>query len=215
MRKQEKNELKIFSVLKEHFRKNIKEYSTVAIVFLIGIIIGIVFINNTNPEQKSNINDYISSFSKNLNEDYRIDNISLLKESIKNNLLLALAMWFIGSTVIGIPILYLIVAIRGFALGFTISSIMVTFSLWKAILFTLITLFIQNIIFIPTLFSIAVSGIKLYKSIVKEHSKENIKLEILRHTIFSTIIAGLFIVSSFIEAYISSNLLTLSIKFFV
>ena len=40
---------------------------------------------------------------------------------------------------------------------------------------------------IPAIIAIAVSAFKLYKSIVKDRNKENIKIEIIRHTIFSLI----------------------------
>ena len=215
MRKQEKMNSKILSTIKEHVKSNIKEYLIVAIIFLIGIVIGVVFINNINEEQKLQIQEYLGTFTESLNGDYKIDTSSLLKSSIINNLIIALALWFIGSTVIGIPIVYIIIGVRGFSLGYTISSIMITYPFWKGIWFTICTLLLQNIILIPCILALAVSGIKLYKSIIKDKRKENIKVEILRHTIFSATMAVLLILSSFIEVYGSSNLLTLCAKVFV
>ena len=65
---------------------------------------------------------------------------------------------------------------------------------------------LQTIFIIPVIFALGVSGIKLYKSIMKDKRKENIKGEIYRHTIFSGIMSIVLIISSFIEVYISSNL---------
>lgn len=214
MKKQEKKRNKILSIIKEHVKKNIKEYLAVSIVFMIGIIIGIIFINNANENQELQIKDYLGTFTECLNTDYEIAYNNLLKSSIVNNLILVLSLWFMGSTVIGIPIVYIIVGIRGFCLGYTISSIMITYSLWKGILFTICTLLLQNIVLIPCILALAVSGIKLYKSIVKDKRRENIKLEIMRHTIFSAFMAILLVSASFIEVYGSANLLTLCIKIF-
>lgn len=47
---------------------------------------------------------------------------------------------------------------------------------------------------------------KLYKSIVKDKRKENIKLEITRHTIFCVLILLFLEVSAFVEVYISTSL---------
>lgn len=215
MKKQEKRESKILNIIKEHIRKNIKEYLIVSIIFLIGIIIGVVCINNIDTEQKTEIQNYLGTFTNSLNGEYEIDSIQLLKTSIINNVILALAIWFIGSTVVGIPIVFIIIGIRGFSLGYTISSIMITYPFWKGIGFVLCTLLLQNIIFIPCILALAVSGIKLYKSIMKDKRKENIKVEILRHTIFSACIAVILLLSSFIEVYGSGKLLTLCIKAFV
>ena len=66
---------------------------------------------------------------------------------------------------------------------------------------------LHNIIFIPCLLLLAVSGINLYKSIIKDRRKENIKIEIIRHTVFSLIILAVMLFASLIETYISSNLL--------
>lgn len=84
----------------------------------------------------------------------------------------------------------------------------------KGITFVLISMLLQNIIFIPAILALAVSGFKLYKSIVKDNRKENVKLEILRHTVFSLVMLVVLIISSFVETLISTNLLKIFIKYF-
>ena len=106
-----------------HIEKNIKEYAIFTIIFVIGIIIGIFFINNTSENQKSEITSYINSFVNNIKQETNIDEMQLLKNSIKNNFIITLLLWFMGSTVIGISIVYIIICFRGFCLGYTISSI--------------------------------------------------------------------------------------------
>lgn len=122
-------------------------------------------------------------------------------------------MWFVGSTVIGIPIVLGIVAFRGFCLGYTISSSVAIWGTGKGILFFVTSMLLQNIIFIPCMLALAVSGIKLYKSIMKDKRKENIKIEIFRHTIFSVMILILLILASFIETYVSTSLLNFYIQY--
>ena len=73
---------------------------------------------------------------------------------------------------------------------------------------------LQNLIFIPAILALAVSGFKLYKSIVKDNRKENIKLEIVRHTAFSLIMLIILLLSSLIEIFISTNLFKFFIKYF-
>ena len=81
-------------------------------------------------------------------------------------------------------------------------------------IFCLLSLFLQNIITIPAIFAIAVSGNKLYKSIIKDKRRENIKISIIRHTILSISMIVLLIISSLIEVYISSNLANIYITQF-
>ena len=214
MKKQEKRTKKIiFKTIKNHIQYNKKQYAIVAIIFLIGLIIGVSFINNIDSSSNENTSKYILNFIEALKTNYQIDKINLLKSSIINYLIVAIIIWFMGSTVVGIPIVYLIVAFKGFSLGYTISCILITLGTGKGILFSIVSLFFQNIIIIPCILAIAVSGIKLYQSIMKDKRRENIKIEILRHTMFSLFVAGMFIVAAFIEVYISSNLLSACIKF--
>ena len=207
------NNSRIKEVIFSHMESNLREYIIFTVIFLIGIIVGVIFINNVSENQGLEINNYITSFISSLKENKEINDMVLLKDSIKKNIVLAIILWFMGSTVIGISIVYLIVAFRGFCLGYTISSVIATCGLWKGILFVLSTVFLQNIIFIPCIFALSVSGMRLHNSIMKDRRKENIKLEILRHTFFSAIILILMIISSFIEVFVSKNILVWIIKY--
>ena len=214
MRKQEKRRnWTLINIIKEHIKNNIKEYLIISIIFLIGIVIGVIFINNTGEAEKTQINEYIITFIDCLKTDYAIDSNELLKSSITNNIILVILIWFMGMVVIGIPIVYAIILSRGFSLGYTMASAVAVLGVGKGILFNIITLLFQNIIFIPCLISLGVSGMKLYKSIMKDKRRENIKLEIIRHTAFCLFIGIILICSSFIEVYVSSNLLQIMVKY--
>lgn len=208
-----KNNETIRNVISNHIINNIKEYATVVLIFFIGIIIGIIFINNVNYEQENEISTYINEFIKTIQNNSTINFLNLLKKSISSNIILAICLWFAGCTVIGMPIVYGIIAFRGFCMGYTISSIIATLGIEKGLIFSISTILFQNILLIPAIFALSVSGIKLYKSIMKDKRRENIKIEILRHTAFSSIMCGMMILSSFIETYISSNIFINIIEF--
>ena len=202
----------IKQLILNHFYENIKAYIIVIIIFIIGIVAGVIFINNTNETQGTEIQNYITSFINSLKQDYHIDKLELLKKSLGDNFILILTMWFIGSTVIGIPIIFGIVLFRGFCIGYTVSSIIASLGVQKGLIFLFTTVFLQNLIFIPVIICMAVSCIRLYKSIMKDKRRENIKVEIIRHTLISIVLIIFLIVASLVESYISTNLLMLSIN---
>ena len=204
---------KIKELIVSHLENNIKEYTIISIIFFIGIIIGIIFINKTSETQISEINNYIYTFVQDLKNDSNINELLLLKDSLRKNCVLAIFLWFMGSTVIGISIVYITICFRGFCLGYTISSIISSYGLGKGILFLSSTILLQNILFIPCIIVLAVSGMKLHNSIMKDKRRENIKLEILRHTIISLFILFILIFSSFVEVYVSKNLLINIVKY--
>lgn len=192
---------------------NLKSYIIVTIIFLIGIVAGVIFINHINDGQKSEISNYIHNFITSLKGNYEINRGELLKNSLTENFKLTLSMWFIGSTVIGVPIVLGIVLYRGFCIGYTISSAIAVLGMQKGVIFSFSSILIQNIIVIPVLLALAVSGMKLYASIMKDKRRENIKVEIIRHTIISIMLFLVLVIASLAEVYLSSSLLTMCLSF--
>lgn len=211
--RRKKGKSKFGIILLNHIKNNKKDYTIAILLFLIGIIIGIMFINNINESSATQINEYIKALVTNMKSIEKIEYISLLKESFFSNLIMVVMVWIASSTIIGIPIVYGILVFRGFVLGYTISSITMTLGVGGGIAFGLSSLLLHNIIFIPVLFATCVSGMKLYKSIIKNREKENIKTEFLRHTIFCILMVLLLVLSTLIEVYISTNLSKFIVKY--
>ena len=210
-----KNKRRIFiQTIKEHVLNNKKEYIIVSILFVIGIFLGVFFINNVGQEPRTQITEYVNQFVEQLKNTESLNTVELLKTSIGQNIILAISLWFFGTTIIGIPVVFGIVAYRGFCLGYTIAACISIMGIQKGILFVLILLLLQNLLIIPAILALSVSGIKLYQSITKDKRKENVKLEMVRHTVFSLIMLIVLILSSVIEIFISTNVLKLCIKYF-
>ena len=199
--------------VKEHIRNNRKEYVVVCLLFIIGIFLGVLFVNKMQQEELEQGKTYLSTFIENYKTTENTNNMEILQNSIKQNILLALIIWFFGTTVIGMPVVFGMVIYRGFSLGYTISLSIVTLGFSKGLAFILVSLLLQSILFIPAILALAVSGFKLYKSIIKDKRRENIKLEIIRHTIFSIIMVLVLIISSIIEAFVSMKGLKILVKY--
>lgn len=200
------------SIIKTHIENNLREYAIASIIFIIGILFGVIFINNLNDTQNNEIGNYINTSIENLKESQDINQLLFIKETIKENLTFVILLWLMGSTVIGLLLVYIIVAFKGFCLSYTISAIFHVLNNGKTIAMLVSTMLLKNIIVIPCTIALAVSGMKVYKSIMQDRRKENIKLEILRHTGFSIFILVVLILSSLIEVYLSQLILKCCVK---
>ena len=207
-----KKTLKLKDIIVNHIASNSKEYIIVTL-FIIGIFLGVLFVNNIKNDEFDSVQNYITTFIQKFKENPNIDSGELLKTSIIKNLILALSLWFFGTTVIGIPIVFGILIYRGFCLGYTISTFISTIGIAKGLAFVFSNMLLQTVIFIPAILAISVSGFKLYKSIVKDKRKENVKIEIIRHTIFSALMTILLCLSSVVEVFVSNNLLKIIVKY--
>lgn len=172
-----------------------------------------MFINNCKEEQESTIIIYISDFIQKFKTIENIDKTELLIISTKSNIALALTLWLAGTTIIGMPVVLGLILFRGFCLGYTVSAITLVIGTGKSILFCMLSLFLQNILFIPAILTMGVSSIKLYKAIMNDRRRENIKIEIARHTVISCLMLGILVLASIIESEISVLLLKLGVKY--
>lgn len=207
-----KRKSKIGIILYNHILNNKRGYLIVTILFFIGLIIGVFFINNIENTQIEEINTYLNKLVNTIKAYENIDLFNLFKQSIISNIIIVILLWFGASTIIGIPLVYGTVIAKGFTIGYTISSIISCFGVGNGIIIALSIMLLHNIIFIPTMFATSVSGVKLYQSIMKNKERSNIKIEILRHTIFCTLMLILMLISSFIEVYCSTNLFIFLLK---
>ncbi|MBO6243187.1 MAG: stage II sporulation protein M [Clostridia bacterium] len=204
---------KIKSLIANNLIENKREYIIILILFIIGIFSGVLFVNNLKENQFNNISNYINTFIGKIKGIENINTLQILKTSVLQNIGLSLLICFFGTTVIGIPVVFGLIIYRGFCLGYTISSFISVLGTAKGLAFLLSDLLLQNIIFIPAIIAIAVSGFRLYKSIIKDRKRENIKIEVVRHIIFSGFMTLLIVFSSLIEVFISNNLMKMIITY--
>ena len=202
----------IENIIRNDVLNNAKSYFIVIVIFIIGVFLGVMFINQT--KDKSQEEKYIKTYVDETKSIHNRDYFGELQKDIRSNIVLVLLLWFAGTTIIGIPIVLGVIMFRGFCLGYTIASCVYVFGKIKALIFISITILLQNIIFIPSIMILGVSSIKLYKSIVKDRRRENIKLSIIKHSLISMVILIALIIASIIKIEISYRMILNLIKYF-
>jgi stage II sporulation protein M len=182
----------------------------VLVIFIIGFISGCFFLTIISTEEKTIIADQITNFIANINNN-TLNNITIFKNNLISNLLYIIILWILGLSIIGIIINIFLIYLKGFILGFTISSIVLTYKI-KGILFNLIYVFPNELLKILMLITIGVYSLTLSISILREIlKKNNNKLRTLfkRYTIILIISIFLCCLTSLFEAFVLPNILNL------
>ena len=203
----------ISQILYKHIQINAKDYLILSIILIIGVMIGVFIINNLDENSRSEINGYINGFINIIkNENFEVDKMKLTQNIMVNNIKIIAIIWISGTTIIGIPLIYIITIYKGISIGYTVSAIMLTMGNVKGLLFSISALLLQNIIIIPVILMLNVSSLRLYRNLIKRSKTVNIKAELIKHTIicFSMIIP--IIIASFISSFFSSNLICYILK---
>ena len=138
--------VKILEIIKEHIFNNKKEYLLIKAMLVIAVL-GVLFVNHVQEAQKLEITTYLSTFMDKMKNTENLNHMELLKNSMGQNIMLAIILWFFGTTVIGLPVVFGLVLYRGFCLGYTIAVCITIMGLPQGILLVLILLLLQNILY--------------------------------------------------------------------
>lgn len=196
---------KIFSIIFEDLKKDKSIYYSLVVSLIISIIFGLLFITILSTSDKEMLTNNINNYFDLINSNKY--NISILKIWLNNNVL-ALIIWILGYSIIGIPILIFILFYKGFILSFTITSLIYNFKL-DGILFSFIYIFPHLIInllcyFILTYYSFKLS-IKLIDTLI---NKKVFNFKFLKKYLIILLITILLLTfSSVYEVYVLPHLI--------
>lgn len=191
--------------IRKHLADNIWIYLIVIIMFILGISAGALTVNNVDEVSKADAKAYIEGFLA-LTSNNGLQSSYILKQSIKFNLYFTICMFFSGLVYLGILIIPILVAFRGFCIGFSIAFL--TGNLGNnGFLLSLCSVLPQNIIYVPVIIVMGVIGMNYSLRALKSKyfKKFGTAPELFASYAFSVLILLILLVSGCItEAYITS-----------
>lgn len=194
-----------------HIKETFNIYFLCGVLFILGITIGVIFVNGRTESQIENTKQYINESldtlknnSTNDTDYHSISKFKLFKYALKRNMIVLIIIWILGLTFIGKYILYILLLFYGITFGYTFSSILSVMSFTKGLLFILSSMVLQNLITIPAIIFLIVQGIKSYNLFSFNHTINKVTI---RYTAYSIVIAILLIMSAFLESFISTDII--------
>lgn len=197
--------------IKQHIRENRGQYFMISLIFLVGIIVG----NYKVAGLEGDVSSYLSKLVDNYLQGGvagSLDGSNILWAAFLSQAKIVAAIWFLGLTVIGLPLILAVVFLRGFSLGFTVGFLYQEKAL-TGVLIALVSVLPQNLVYIPFLIMWAVIALNFSIFIVKGRNTSVMPLGtgFISYSILMLVFLVLFLLGAFIEAYLSPWLLTLFI----
>jgi len=197
--------------VKNSIGKQKKLYFFLIGLIIIAVILGILFWFIINKEDKLLVNNELTSFFINIKEGNNINYLGSFFNSVITNLLYIGLIWLLGISIIGLPIIIVLIGLKGFVVGFSIVSIIATYG-FKGVLGAITYTFPHQIIFLMLLVLLGFYSIsfciKLFKYLFL---KQNINFKdamrrYLKILLLSSIIS---IVISLFETFIATYFIKL------
>lgn len=203
---------KIINYLKEELKKEKNLIILILAIFIIGLVVGSLFVNFITKDDKTLlINQVETYFSSVKSLDKKVFGINAFTPNLINNELQIFLIFALGLSILGIPVVILIMFFKGFMLGITLSTFILKYQL-LGVLSSLLYIFPCFIIYIIiyTLISFfAVStSLKFLKAIIK---KDNLSFKkfLGKYLLCFLICLVLIIINTLLDAFLTPILLKL------
>lgn len=195
----------------QHLQDNFWLYMISMLCVFTGIVLGIYAVKYMGNFENENLLSYLNSFTVNISQgDFKYKN--MFTDILKNNFPIIIAIWFLGLTMIGIPIILVIDLMKGFTIGFTISFIIKAFGT-KGIGIILLGILPQNIIYIPCIIISSIIAMEFSLNIIKDRLNKqwtnSILVRITSYSLGIMIVFSIQCIGFLMEAFIIPNLIKL------
>lgn len=194
-----------------HVQKNFVLYILCFICVCVGVIIGIYNVKYMSAADKGTMIQWIEG-SINLYNSSNISKVAVFFTSMKNYIPIILLIWFLGLTIIGIPLVLILDVLKGYALGFTFSFIINSFGT-KGLWVGMGAVLLQNLIFLPCIIIISVYSMEFSINIIRNKSQEGVFYSIfssmLSYSLKFFVVFLFMCIGFFIEAFICPYILNL------
>lgn len=203
---------KIINYLKEELKKEKNLIILILAIFIIGLVVGSLFVNFITKDDKTLLIKQVETYFSSVKSlDKKVFGINAFTPNLINNELQIFLIFALGLSILGIPVVILIMFFKGFMLGVTLATFILKFQL-LGVLSSLLYIFPCFIIYIIiyTLISFfAVStSLKFLKAIIK---KDNLSFKkfLGKYLLCFLICLVLIIINTLLDAFLTPMLLKL------
>lgn len=168
---------------------------------------GKVAVDYLKPNQVTNLSAYLDTFFAGA-DALKIDAQHAAQTSVLNNLLVMAAIYVMGLTVLGIPLILLLLFIRGFAIGFTI-GFFAKQKAWQGILLGVVSILPHNLFFLPALCIGAVASLSFSILLIRRYfnSRLSVWSGFVGYNVIMFIVCMAAVGAGLVEAYFTPILI--------
>lgn len=203
---------KIIKYLNEEIKKEKNLIIFILVTFLIGLIVGSLFVNFIIKDDKMLLINQVDTYFSNIKVlDKKVFGVSAFISNLINNELQVFIIFALGLSILGISVVILIMFFKGFMLGVTLATFILKFQLLgvlSSLLYVFPCFIIYLMIYIFISFFAVNTSLKFLKAIIK---KDNLSFKnfLGKYLLCFLISLVLIIINTLLDAYLTPVLLKL------
>lgn len=201
---------KILDKLRSNIISNKRMIIFFSILIIIGIVTGSLFSVTISSNDKSLVSNYLENFFLSI-KNGNINYYETLLNALITNSIFIVIIWLLGFSVIGLPMTLFMYFSKSFSLGFSISSLIMSYK-FKGIFYSFFYIIPCQVLYflafsILMIYSVTLS-LKLFSAIVKKKSID-FKHIVNRYLFIALITFIIIVISSLFESFLMPLLMKL------
>ncbi|MEW6621638.1 MAG: stage II sporulation protein M [Bacillota bacterium] len=205
----------LFRVWKEHLTDHITLYLVTFMMFLLGSTTGAFVIRMLDEYQLKELVEYLDFFLKGL-PVWQINSIVIAQDAVINSIKIISVIWLLGLTIVGIPIILVVVYVKGFILGFTVGFLLIKKS-YVGLLISIFAVLPQNLFYIPSIIICAVAAVTFSLRLIRGtigRSYIPLSQQFINYLLLLVLLFFISIVGGIIEGYFAPYLMKIIVTYF-
>ena len=191
--------LRLRLIIQDYFRERIFLFILVLILFLMGTIFGVLATGVLDQAQSDNLLNYLN------HGEIFIPNSIYTRQTIVANIKTVFFLFFMGISVIGLPLALLLIFTRGFIIGYSISFLLRTLG-FKGLVLILTGVIPHNLVIIPALFLMVIAIIDIAAALTKiRFTKKQVAIseELIKCASLTLVVLLIMTFAGFVQGYIT------------
>jgi len=175
------------------------------VLLMMGVIFGAIIVNSMSFGQKNDLYAYLTLFFSEIEKGEFANTRDVFTQSFAYYSKILGFIWFLGLSVIGLPVVFILLFIKGLMVGFTVGFLVDQMG-FEGFLFAFSSVVPQNIFLIPIFIIVASTAtsfsIKIWRQIVSRGHQPIIH-QFISYTIFILLVGGLLVIVAAFEAIVT------------
>lgn len=195
--------------IQHHMEDHLSLYVFTTVLFIMGVVFGSLIVGALSVEQRQDLLGYLQHFFNGLEQGTIADPATALKHAAGHHLKYVGLMWILGLSIIGAPLVLVLIFLKGLVIGFTVGFFVRELS-WNGLGFAFLSVFPQNLIIVPAMIIVSVSSIGFSLLLLRNRfiqRRGTIYPQFMSYSFLVFVMACVLVFASFFEAYVSPKLM--------
>jgi stage II sporulation protein M len=149
---------KVGQVVNRHLEEHSSLYLFTVVLFLMGIIFGTLTVQSLGYSQQADLFYYFQQFMDQITKGEFVDPSYALYQNFIHYLKYTGVIWILGLSIIGLPIILILLFLKGVFIGFTVGFLVHQMG-WEGFTLSFISVVPQNMIVVPVILTVSVLSI--------------------------------------------------------